>query len=354
MKKFIYKTSFFILPFLFIYGVSAYFHNINLKEGDLIRLGYIYYNPCPKRKILRQFHFSKKYKLLSELNLKTKNKFDVVTIGDSFSNQGSVGYNNLLAQDELTVLHIDRFLSRGNQIQKLVDLINGDFFDYIQTDYIVLQSIEREFVKICEEIDYSRSTDIDSLIKQIEDNAKQESKDNIDNLDFFSDAVIKIPLTNFLYFFSDKPLSSKTYKVRTNRYNLFSNNPDSLLFYQDDVKLLRYKNDRSKIIKCNFNLNKINELLSNKNIKLIVLISPDKYDLYYQYIQNTQNFNTPLFFKYYDVLDKTYENVKAYEILSKNIEKYQDIYYYDDTHWTPFTANIIAKEIQEIITRRTN
>lgn len=344
MKKFLIKSSLFFIPFIFVH-----FLNINVykqNEGDLARLGYLYSNPCPKTIIESQYSLNKKYTLVSELKLNTNTEFDILTIGDSFSEQDSLGYKNFLAKEATSVLHMDRFISGDNPIQRLVELINSDFFDSVKTDYVVLQSIERDFVQRCQKIDYSKSLYLDSIMNKI---SMYEKKGPKRDLDFFSDATLKIPLTNIEYFFSNKPKNSKTYKVTTNKNNLFTGSPNDLLFYQGDIDNMIYKNDSLKVVKCNIALNKINNLLSKKDIKLIILISPDKYDLYFPYIKDKENFKEPLFFKYYNSLSKEYVSINSFKILAMELDKSKDIYYYDDTHWSPIGASIIAMEINKVI-----
>jgi hypothetical protein len=43
----------------------------------------------------------------------------------------------MLAGD-FNILHIDRFIS-GNQIQKFIELCNGNFFDTYKVQYVILQ-----------------------------------------------------------------------------------------------------------------------------------------------------------------------------------------------------------------------
>jgi len=66
MKKFIIKTSLFVIPFLFLYLTNVLFCEYD--QGDLVRLGYLYSNSSPKEQISKQYSLSKKYTLLSELN----------------------------------------------------------------------------------------------------------------------------------------------------------------------------------------------------------------------------------------------------------------------------------------------
>jgi len=267
-------------------------------------------------------------------------------IGDSFSDQGNLGYYNFLAEKGLSVLLIDRHISGKNPIQILIKMINSDYFNNIQVNHIVLQSVERDFIWRCQAADFGQSTTIDSIKKQNK-NYKNISSEN--KLDYFSYATVKAPLSNIQYLFYNKPIFSQTYKIESNTDQLFSNTPNDLLFYQEDIQTLNEKNDPLKISTCNFTLNKINDLLFKRNIQLIVLVSPDKYDLYYSYIKDKSNFEEPLFFTFFEKLTKRYLSVPSYSILSKELLRHKDVYYYDDTHWAPKGASIIANEIYNVI-----
>jgi hypothetical protein len=329
-----------------MYLLNVQFYQVD--QGDLARLGYLYYNPLPKMNVSNKFSLNRNYTLISELNLNKTAKYNVLTIGDSFSEQDSLGYQNYLANLGIPVLHVNRFLSKENQIQKLVELINGDFFDSIQVDYVVLQSIERNFVQRCQKIDYAESTQFKSVKNEV---SKYKKKTPKLYADFFSEATIKASITNLQLLLSNKkPIFSQTYKVPTNSDNLFSENPKDLLFFQDDITFMSLKNDSSKVRHSNDVINTINNLLLEKGIVLIVLVCPDKYDLYYPYIQNNENFEKPQFFKFYNALNKDYIYVNAFETLSRQLEKQDNIYYYDDTHWSPISAEIIGREINEVVT----
>jgi hypothetical protein len=346
MKKFILKSGMFVMPFLLAYLVNLVFNKTN--EGDLMRIGFLYSNPVSFSEVNKRFEKkSKNYTLLSELSPNLKGSFNVMTIGDSFSNLGDNGYQNYLANtDTISVLHIDRFLS-GNPIQTLLNLSKGDFFDSIAVEYIVLQSVEREFVKRFDTIANDSSIVLKSLVSEI--NTYSPTTPEYSRI-FFSDATIKIPLINFLYNYQTKPLDSKTYRVKTSTDTLFSGCPDNLLFFEDDIKSLKINNDYSKIKEANEILNGISKVLAAKGIKLITLISPDKYDIYYPYIVNHEEYRKPLFFNYFNQLSKDYYDVRSNEILAAGIKQYKDVYFYDDTHWSPVAAQLIAKGLGEIIT----
>ena len=126
--------------------------------------------------------------------MRKKNTYTVLTIGDSFSEQGRIDYKNYLTKkDSISVLHIDRFLNR-NPIQTLHGLINGNVFDSLHIKYIVLQSVERHFVKRAIRLNKAKIIDNDTLIALIK---KEENKPKIllENKDILFSS--KMPFCSF-------------------------------------------------------------------------------------------------------------------------------------------------------------
>lgn len=347
MDKFILKTSMFVLPFFILFTLNVIFYD--QKEGDLARLGYLYSNPTPKTSITSQYDLPNRYKLLSEIDLKTKQYFKVITIGDSFSEQGSLGYGNFLALKDVPVLHIDGFITGENPTQTLIQLLNSDFFDYISADFIVLQSVERFFNKRNKNIDFDKVINTNSISNKIKNHSEWIPNYN---LPFFSDTTFKILTNNIQYFFDLKLQYYKTYRYKLNSTRLFSNEVDRILVYQDDINKLYTKNNYLDIVKSVKVMARIDDLTSKHSMKLIVLVSPDKYDLYFPFIENDDALIEPTFFEIYGQIEKKYVNVDSYKILSENIINTRDIYFYDDTHWSPKGAEIIANELYSIIIER--
>lgn len=346
MKKFILNTCVFVIPFFALYVFNVFNYSQRGAEGDLARMGYFYSNPSPRSTIDSQYDLIKQYTLLSELDFTTKVKFDVMTIGDSFSEQDSLGYKNFLASNGTSVLHVDRFISGSNPIQTLVSLMNSGLFDSIQAEFVVLQSIERDLNDRTRSIDFDARLDLELLSTKVK---HHKSVSPNYNLQFFSDATLKMPLNNFQYSYTDKPVFSNTYQVKTTRRDLFSNSPDNLLFYKHDIRKLGAKNDSLRTLNSINVLDELSDLLSKRNIELIVLISPDKYDLYYPYIKDKSKFLAPTFFSTYEKAEKTYNNVDTYRVFSAKMSVEKDIYYYDDTHWSPVGGKIVVDEILKIM-----
>ena len=148
MKRFLFRILLFFIPF--IISIMLFEILYNPTGGDLVKVSLI-----PFEKDYRNiFKNDKKIKNLvvniSDLSLQVKNNYDVLTIGDSFSNQGNIGYQNYLShRSNLTVLHFDAWkydIEEYNPMQFLNDAINGDLLDNLKVNYIILEVVERATV----------------------------------------------------------------------------------------------------------------------------------------------------------------------------------------------------------------
>lgn len=342
MKKFIFKTSFFVVPFAFLYVITLLFYSSS-ESPDLIRLG-CFPNVFKEYKSVFHDDFKREIYYSKYSNRKKKNQ-KILTIGDSFSEQGNYGYKNYLAE-KYDVLHIDKFIS-GNQIQTLYNLVNGDFFEKETIEYVLLENVERSFTSNAQNIDSSKimmTSQLDSLVR----NHKVPEIDNEDS--FFSKKTIQFPFSMFRYYFSKNYLSNRyVYNVVLNKNDLFSIHENNLLFVYKDLSYLEENNNLVRVQKLNTVLNDLSNKLKSKKVKLIVLPAPDKYDFYYDYIADKTKFQRPLFFNHLRVLKKDYIYIDSKKILSAQLESKKDIYFYDDTHWSPVASKIITEEIKKAI-----
>ena len=347
MKKFILRVALFLSPVLVGFIFTELFFSTD--KGDLLKVGYIAdVSDYDREEIFKEeFERKKFFTYFSELDLNKKQKFRTLIIGDSFSEQGNFGFTNYLA--ELTkgnLLYLDRKLHE-NPFQTMFSIINGDFLDSIKVDYIVLQSVERA-IAIRTEIDESAILTIDSLNKLNEQlkSSTPVGSNQVDKL--FSDRMLKFATINVGYQLDDNAFYSDTYIVKTT-HNHFSVDNNNLLFFSDDLLSVE-ENSKLKIVeKLNTDLNTISAKLAEKGIRLIVLISPDKYSFYYDEIIGKEKYPKSRFFELFKLLPKDYQFVNSEEILKKSIKNQKDLYFYDDTHWSPFAAKIIAKELDLLI-----
>lgn len=342
MKKFISKTVFFLIPILLLFIITQLFFSKS-ESPDLLRLGY-FPNIEKRYRSVFEEEFKRKtyyYEFLNNKNRKAK----IFTIGDSFTEQDNFGYKNYLAE-EYSVLNFNRFIF-DNQIQTLYQLLNSSFFEDRKVEYVILENVERHFVhnvirldslKIKEEFQFNGFLKNQKVIKD-----KNEES-------FFSKKIIYFPLSMLRYYFGHDYLSNDLiYNYNLSSNKLFSNNSNKLLFLSEDLWGLKFNNDLNEVKKMNDVLNDLSTKLHNKGLKLIVLPAPDKYDLYYDYVVDKTNFPKPLFFEHLQSLKKNYLYIDTKKILSAELHRRKDIYFYDDSHWSPNASKIVSKEIIKII-----
>lgn len=335
-------------PVIFLFTFTWLFYSTD--KGDLLRTGYImdifpHYRDIFKKEFERGVFYTN----ISDVNVKTKKQFTVLTIGDSFSEQGCYGYKNYVGENHgIDLLHFD--LKNENQVQVLFSLLNGDFFNTIHVKYVILQFVERNIVDRVYEADTAQSITYDELCKWSE-KEKNNLKKKDSSYKFPSDRMIKFPYYNLRYLIKKDTCYSVTYRTKINK-DLFSvGSKKELLFYGDDLSAVEQNNKLENAKKLNGIFNDLSVKLKNNGIRLIVLPAPDKYDIYYEYIANKTRFPQPLFFEHMDSMPKKYIYVDSKQILSDAVRKKKDIYFYDDTHWSPWGSQLIAKELMKIITK---
>lgn len=344
MKRFIKLSLIFTLPFAILYSYTNYYYKP--AEGDLIRLGKIPYEYDNKtsyaeietlKKEMPQAYYEK-------ISNSSKNKFKILVVGDSFSGQGNYGYKNFLAKRN-DLLWLDYSIS-DNPIQTLTAIANSDFFDNYNIEYVILESVERSIIKRIEE-DYNPKMELTT--QEIILRSKQQNTGNSDKeqYKFFSNATVTFPIESQKFYYKKNYLSNHlVWNIELNTSDLFSNKSDKLLCYVSEIRDLEENNSKESATKLNVILNDLNNKLNQKNVKLIVLVATDKYDFYYDYIKDKQLFTRPRFFENFNKLDKNYIYIDSKSILNKYLENYKDLYYYGDTHWSPISAKIVAKTIE--------
>lgn len=342
MSKFLKLLFLFLTPFiLLIFNYMLFFKK---SEGDLNRLGKVVFDPDYRTQFQHQFNKPKLYFELSPQVLKTSDSVGILTLGDSFSDQNNYGYQNYLSSfQHLKVYNLDKkFIPKNNQIEFAFALKNENILYSMNVKYLILQVVEREFVRRGTEINMNQIIplhyfDLDRTISEVPKNS---------DLNIIKD-IFRFPLYNSFYNFHNKGLISPVYKMKL-KSKLFTTRDQELFFFEGDIDNLIF-NDFNNIQKLNDNLNFLSDELNKNNIKLIVLPAPDKYDLYQDFIADN-----PLpdnnFFDMFNELKKNYIYINSKKLLKNYLNNgKKDVYFADDTHWSPIASKIIAKEISELI-----
>jgi len=343
MKRLFFNLLIFVSPFVILWGITDFFYTKS--GGDLSRLGKVNINKNYRLKFEADFNNSQKFQNFSQLNLNKTNTFNILTIGDSFSQQNAHGYQNYI-ENQKNILNFNTQaynLPTTNPIDLAYKLSNGNVFNNLKINFLILQSVERSIITRNNEVDLHSGYTIERInsFKKIE----RQKKSFFYHIQF-SD-YLKFPIYNILYRFVDNAVFSPVYQKKINK-NLFSSN-NKLLFLKDDLSALKHNNNIKNLKNLNKNLNILAEKLKKQNITLIVLPCPDKYDIHYDYI-TTKNTPKPLFFNHMKDLRKDYIYIDSKKKLKTHIDNgIKDVYFVDDTHWSPIGAKIIANSISKAI-----
>tara|TARA_R110002012_G_scaffold321984_1_gene553079 strand:- start:22036 stop:23061 length:1026 start_codon:yes stop_codon:yes gene_type:complete len=339
LKKFLINILIFIIPFGILWVITYFTYSTD--KGDLIRIGYIP-NLFPNYRDKFEKELSREIKFEKLSNNPIKREYDILTIGDSFSEQGAAGYQNLLASMHgKSVLHIDNSY-HSNPFQALIALQNGDFFEEFKIKNVILEVVERHFIQNSMELKIDSSMNYNSFQPIKSKNVEDEEVDKVLN------QLLKFPyFTLYRKIFPDK-LISLVY-ARELKNNPFSLSDNTLYFYHLDVANIALNNSMDELENINSLLNDLNTDLDNSGTNLIVFPVPDKYHFYKDDLENTDGFDTPLLFSNFAKLQKEYAYVDLMDSKDKGELDMLDFYYYDDSHWSPEGAKEVTQQLVRVI-----
>lgn len=307
--------------------------------GDLARTSY---SPSSATvKPLTNITLSKQHEAL---NFKTTNNVDVMTFGDSFSIGGGGG-NNPYYQDyiatnnNLDVAHVICYKDGLDPVPTLLSFINQGYIDKYKPKYVILESVERHLAeRLAKKLDFSASISNENLVEfysQAKKYPLRTPKAEMINLNNY-----KFVLYNILYNFNQRAFVATTYRMKANK----KTNKNFILVHKRDINNLKQFNEKSVGL-INKNLNKIADILAAKGVKLYLMIAPDKYDMYYDYLAKPYDENK--LFELIRKQKKHYKFIDTKAILSKEIANGNfDVYHYDDTHWCNKASEAIFKEVK--------
>lgn len=352
-KKFIIKTLFFIIPMTLIFVGAWVFYAKD--KGDLLRIGYLPDAFPNYPKTLLESNQNEKetyYTLLSSRPKEGKRK--VLLLGDSFTNGKENGFQNILAKKH-DVLMMDRYLVDWNPIETLIALTKGDFFEHYAFDYVILENVEREIALRTTVMNLDRVANVENIHQWI----IEDSLENISN----SSRQLKIDAppffdqTPFIFFYNSSrffrknniPFENSVFKIGIDDKTAFSTNTGFMLCYNNDIQTLEENNKLETAEAYHQLMNEIQEKLNAYNIQLISLIAPNKYTYYYEEISDKSIYQVPELLKNLSKIpNKKYIFIDSYNVL-KSSENQTDIYYYDDSHWSPIGHRIIGEYLKKVI-----
>ncbi len=318
MKKFCIK---FIILFILIDGFIAIYKYVitpNL-SGNMGTLG--------------QITFGKKYPveksaspIIFDIEKRPAEiKYPIVTIGDSFSQYGKFGYSHYagkkLAYSISNIKH-EGILPE----QAFVKMVKHN--EIPQQSIVIIESVERSIVSRLNNLDFNDT----SMVVFTKYMWGKKSRSYLD------DAIS----------FIQKRLGIKQpiHKYSTN-VNLFSHDTrkNELYIYDspwDGDGEFRFINTPLDDIKNAYvNLSKLHHFAEEHQIRMIYLVAADKYDVYEPFILEEHIPNPTL-----DSIPDEEWIVNSKTILQNAAYAgTKDIYYINDTHWSPVGSKIVGEEV---------
>lgn len=332
MKNFLLKLSYTVLPlWLFFIGLVLYIslYVVPNASGDLGKLGLI-----PFGYQYEQNLFNDTLDSIYFCNIEKREEInnihaDVLTIGDSFSQQGIIGYQNYLCRNGFTVANCDWHIYSGlSPLQYAYNLMNSNCIDSTNVKILVVEKVEREFELAVN--NFSIVENINNHVKQKQASGRSKNEWSLARA------------RDFIMYRT----GIKTPVYRANLDSDFFNSDDSRKLYFISADLYHNKMDddvKEKIIYVTDNLRK---MAAQKGIRLVLLVAVDKYDLYQNHIVSNKYPKKTIMEDLKLIYGNSSDVLLTKEYLLPLIEKGEkDIFLYNDTHWSHKASMQIAKEL---------
>ncbi|HEY3307936.1 MAG TPA: hypothetical protein VGJ93_05740 [Desulfuromonadaceae bacterium] len=289
--------------------------------GDLARMGYL---PDSKTERKNMTDLPRRH---MDLNNYGGRHFDILTIGDSFSNGGGGGYNRfyqdyIASSYNFEVLNVHPYAGL-DFISTIAILLNNGFLKQAKPRYVLLGATEIGWKEWSHQIDFERNPTMTDLEKYPE----RMTGSKPPHISFINNGNFKYLLFKCFYRFSDNALFSKVYKAKLTKRFFSVPEGDRLLYLP-----YRHVPSAGDVEQVNKNLNELSDRLNACGIRLIFMPFPDKYTLYARWLEK-KRFPESSFFEYLRPLPKHYLFVDSKKLLQEALEQGEkDIYYADDTH----------------------
>jgi hypothetical protein len=345
MKKFLIKLSYTVLPvFLLLFGLTAYL-NIYIRPqatGDLGRLGFVIIGEDYGQRIEQNELKDTLFEKVRETDDLKNIHVNVLTIGDSFSQQEHAGYQNYMALEGLTVANTRRDLY-DNPIQYSWNVLEAGVVDSTNIDVMVVEVGERD---LAIRIDNFR---IDKVEKGEPDMPDIVEEENVWDIRDWS----LLRTRDFLmYRYAGR---NPVYDVKLNRDFFDSNEPRRLYFYCADIT-----NGISIEESIRPKFKKVFDLLTKKaherGVALILMVPVDKYDLYQEYIvDNPYDHPKRINEEVRELLGDIPEVLLSKYYLQPLIERGEkDVFLFDNSHWSYKASEAVGKELSRRVKMLSN
>lgn len=332
MKKFLLKLSHTVLPvFLLLFGLTAYvtLYVAPRTTGDLGHLALIPFDcqdddTAEMKELL--YHSITQTDSLSDVHA------DVLTVGDSFSRMGRLGYQNYLASQGVSVVNCTRELYE-NPFQYAYNILDRGLIDSTNIRVLVVQVGERDLVSRSEEFGVDK-------VDMCELDPEPSSGGSMGNPNAWSLLRARDYLMYRLHW-------SPVYKATLDKDYFNNQEPRSLYFYCADLTngLSIDEASRQKVLD-------VYQILTRKaeerGIALLLMLPVDKYDMYQDHIVDNPYPRKTCIEDAREIFGDTPNVLLCKYLLTPLIEKGEkDVFLFDDSHWSIKASEIVGIELSQ-------
>ena len=323
-------------------------------HGDLSRIGSVTIEPPATKNIPYLKHHAE---LREYLTSDRTEKFDVLTIGDSFSDGvGGAYYQDYLADKYGIKIINSAGTKRYNSWYQLMLLYNLGYLEELGVKTVIFEIGERG-VQNLQTLPAMPAITREEYEKDRRNYKEPTPYDMVPTYTIISttmgSANIKF-IKNKLYDKSHEFSAGEDVFKEKLTIPAFTNPGDerTLYFYHDD---LNYLNANVSAAAVNDTLNRIDGKLKEKGIDLVFFAVPDKSDLYFPYIERERNIPENNFYANIRPLEKKYIFIDAKKLLRAAVAGgEQDLFWADDTHWSFKSQQIVGDEIYKALVANRN
>lgn len=334
MRRFLIKISYTVLPLWLVFftaGLVYRYHISPNESGDLGRLGKLpfghEYRQGLERNLLKE-------NWVEDFNGKLTKGYRIITIGDSFSQQGKTGYQNYLGYLlENKVLNI-RPAAGVTPVQLALSLLRTGWLRKMSPQVVLVETVERSMVEDLSQLDFRVQPSESAVRKQLYKRRSTPVRKSSNNL---YETIYWLRLRLGI----DDPVKKVDLKE-----DLFSVSEDELYFYYADLEHTSIKrNEREKI---GIILDSLRQEFRQQGIQFVYLVAADKYHVYEPFIEDNVYPSTAQFDSLLAYVSPYIVNtVKTLRPLVRRGVK--DVYMANDSHWSYIASEAVAWEIAVLL-----
>lgn len=326
MKRFCIK---FCLLFLLIDGFVGLYHfgiRPNL-TGDMGHLGQIPFGQEYNERVNASYAHERC--MIQDIPPQDTITSALITIGDSFSKLGERGYSQFLAELLQEDLQNINYEFESTPEQTLVELLYHHKIPDQTT--VILEVCERCLIWRMNSINFQDTARAYYIEEELGEAQPRNQRYLEEAMLFLKKSVgIKQPI-------SCHPTSRDLFSHPRRHNKLFIY--DSPWDRDGDFRFTELSEE--EIVRAYRNLETLHQLAESYGINLIVLIAADKYDVYEPFIIHDHPQNPVL-----DFCPQAPWIINTKPLLqSQAYAGVKDLYYINDTHWSPIGAKIVAEEV---------